>query len=82
MNLFRNLACAMWSLALTLTADPALAADYPAPREGSWLVRDFRFQTGEILPELRLLLLVVSRDSRPSSFPSGGGSLGRLGSLE
>jgi homoserine O-acetyltransferase/O-succinyltransferase len=63
MNLFRNLACAMWSLALALTADPALAADYPAPREGSWLVRDFRFQTGEILPELRLHYATVGAPS-------------------
>jgi len=30
------------------------AADYPAPREGSWVVRDFKFQSGEVLPELRL----------------------------
>ena len=38
----------------TLTALPGLAADYPAPKEGSWVVRDFRFHTGEVLPELRL----------------------------
>ena len=30
------------------------AAAYPAPSEGSWLVRDFRFHGGEVLPELRL----------------------------
>jgi homoserine O-acetyltransferase len=41
-------------LALAMIALPALAADYPAPREGSWVVRDFRFHTGEVLPELRL----------------------------
>jgi homoserine O-acetyltransferase len=44
----------MWSVAFTLTALPGLAADYPAPKEGSWVVRDFRFHTGEVLPELRL----------------------------
>src|SRR4029453_14565594 len=38
----------------SLVTLPALAADYPAPKEGSWGVRDFRFHTGEILPELRL----------------------------
>ena len=37
-----------------LAAMPSLAADYPAPQEGSWVVRDFRFHTGEVLPELRL----------------------------
>lgn len=28
--------------------------DYPAPQAGVWVVRDFQFHTGEILPELRL----------------------------
>ena len=37
-----------------LIAVPVLAADYPAPQEGAWIVRDFRFHTGEVLPELRL----------------------------
>src|SRR5262249_54145098 len=32
----------------------ACAADYPAPVEGDWTGRDFRFHTGEALPELRL----------------------------
>jgi homoserine O-acetyltransferase len=40
------LACAMTAL--------AHAADYPAPKEGDWIVRDFRFHTGETLPEVRL----------------------------
>ena len=44
---------------LSLTAfvffsSPALAADYPSPKEGVWVVNDFRFHTGEVLPELRL----------------------------
>ncbi|MDP4023000.1 alpha/beta fold hydrolase [Methylobacterium sp. NEAU 140] len=39
---------------LSLTALAASAADYPAPKEGDWTVRDFKFHTGEILPELRL----------------------------
>src|SRR5512147_2525981 len=39
-----------------LFACPALAraADYPAPREGDWIVKAFRFHTGETLPELKL----------------------------
>src|SRR5262249_29180242 len=28
--------------------------DYPAPKEGDWVARDFRFHTGETMPELRL----------------------------
>jgi homoserine O-acetyltransferase len=41
------------SLVLAL-ATAAWAADYATPQEGSWVVRDFRFHTGEVLPELRL----------------------------
>ncbi len=44
----------MSALALGVAALAALAADFPAPKEGSWVVRDFRFHTGEALPELRL----------------------------
>ena len=40
--------------ACMLAALPAFAADYPAPQESSKVVRDFRFNTGEVLPELRL----------------------------
>ncbi len=54
MKLIKILAQTMLSLAVALTALPGLAADYPGPKEGSWVVRDFRFHTGEVLPELRL----------------------------
>jgi homoserine O-acetyltransferase len=37
-----------------LIAVAASAAEYPTPNEGDWVVRDFRFHTGEVLPELRL----------------------------
>ena len=29
-------------------------ADYPAPRQGDWIAKDFRFHTGEVMPELRI----------------------------
>ncbi|MFZ2649321.1 MAG: alpha/beta fold hydrolase [Burkholderiaceae bacterium] len=45
---------ALWALLLALAAIPAWAADFPAPKEGAWVVRDFRFHTGEVLPELKL----------------------------
>ena len=32
----------------------ASGADYPAPVEGDYTIRDFKFASGEILPELRL----------------------------
>jgi homoserine O-acetyltransferase len=39
---------------LSLMALAANAADYPAAQEGNWVVKDFRFSTGQVLPELRL----------------------------
>ncbi|HZM86690.1 MAG TPA: alpha/beta fold hydrolase [Blastocatellia bacterium] len=39
------------------------AADYPAPNQGEWIVRDFRFHTGEVLPELRLHYTTVGAPS-------------------
>jgi homoserine O-acetyltransferase len=42
------------SAALALTSFTAAAADYPAPKQGDWIAKDFKFHTGETLPELRL----------------------------
>ena len=40
--------------ALLLLSLPAFGADYPAPKEGDWVARDFHFHTGEVMSELRL----------------------------
>ena len=45
--------------ALTFPVSPARAADYPVPKHGVWVVRDFRFHTGAVLPELRLAYSTV-----------------------
>ena len=37
-----------------LAASVARPADYPAPTEGDFTIRDFKFQSGETLPELRI----------------------------
>jgi homoserine O-acetyltransferase len=42
------------SAVFALTSFAALAADYPAPKEGDWIARDFKFHGGETVPELRL----------------------------
>src|SRR5947207_8398754 len=42
------------SLLLIIAASNASAADYPAPTEGDYTIRDFRFASGETFPELRL----------------------------
>ncbi len=40
--------------ALLFIASGAGAAEYPAPREGDFTARDFRFSTGAALPEVKL----------------------------
>src|ERR1700728_2417090 len=42
------------SAILAMTSFTALAADYPAPKQGDWIARDFKFHTGETMPELRV----------------------------
>lgn len=37
----------------------AWAADYPAPQKGTWVARDFRFHTGEVMPELKIAYTTV-----------------------
>jgi homoserine O-acetyltransferase len=40
--------------ALVLTSVKAMAADYPTPKQGDWIAKDFKFHTGQIMPELKL----------------------------
>ena len=42
------------SLLAALFAARAVGANYPPPAEGAFLIRDFRFASGESLPELRV----------------------------
>ena len=46
-----------------VAANPGFAADYPAPKEREWIVKDFRFNTGEVLPALRLHYTTVGEPS-------------------
>ena len=58
LRFMRSCLTMIWALALSvgtaLTAMPASAQTAVAPKEGTWIVKDFRFHTGEMLPELRL----------------------------
>jgi homoserine O-acetyltransferase len=42
------------SAIFAMTSLSVLAADYPAPKQGDWIARDFRFHTGQTMSELRL----------------------------
>jgi len=51
----QGLLCALFALC----AAAAHAAEFPAPRQGSWVARDFKFHTGEVIPELKLAYTTV-----------------------
>ncbi|HJZ20093.1 MAG TPA: alpha/beta fold hydrolase, partial [Bradyrhizobium sp.] len=58
-----NLARAILIATFTLTSVTAMAADYPTPKQGDWIARDFKFHGGEIMPELRLHYTTVGEPS-------------------
>ncbi|HTC96371.1 MAG TPA: alpha/beta fold hydrolase [Bradyrhizobium sp.] len=55
--------CAALVAALTLISVTAMAADYPAPKEGDWVAKDFKFHTGATMPELKLHYTTVGEPS-------------------
>jgi homoserine O-acetyltransferase len=62
-------------------AGGAAAADYPAPKQGEWIAHDFKFHTGEMLPEVKLHYTTVGE---PAGMPvlvlhgSGGSAASML----
>src|SRR3954451_251118 len=54
---------AMIVAAFVAVSFSATAAEYPAPKQSEWTVRDFKFHTGEVLPELRLAYTTVGEPS-------------------
>jgi homoserine O-acetyltransferase len=67
--------------AFTLFSFAATAADYPAPKQGEWIAKDFKFHTGEVMPELKLHYTTVGE---PTGQPvlvlhgSGGSAASQL----
>jgi homoserine O-acetyltransferase len=55
--------CAVLSAFLAMTSVTALAADYPAPKQGDWIAKDFKFHTGETMRELRMHYATVGEPS-------------------
>jgi homoserine O-acetyltransferase len=63
--------------ALAMISLVANAADYPAPKEGNWIARDFRFHTGQVLPEIRLHYRTIGKpEGIPVVVLHGTGSSG------
>jgi homoserine O-acetyltransferase len=55
--------CAALIAAFTLASGTAMAADYPAPKQGDWVAKNFKFHTGETMPELKLHYTTVGEPS-------------------
>ena len=54
------------AIALALASFSAAAAEFPAPKQAEWIARDFKFHTGEVMPELRISYTTVGD---PSGIP-------------
>ena len=48
----------------SFAATSLFAADYPAPTEGDYTIRDFKFTSGETLPELRLHYRTIGKQKK------------------
>ena len=78
MNFTRLYSQVIGGVVYFLIAVSGLAADYPSQKEGDWILHDFRFQTGEVLPELRLHYTTIGTPSgEPVLILHGTGGSGR-----
>src|ERR1051325_2936020 len=55
-------------LLLVAVSSIASAADYPTPTEGDFTIRDFKFQSGETSPDLRIHYRTLGK---PEKDPQG-----------
>ena len=51
------------ALAFALVPFTAPAQNYPAPKQGEWIAKDFKFHTGEVMPELRIGYTTIGEPS-------------------
>lgn len=58
-RLIRGWRTLAFGLSLLAAFGLAGAADYPAAKPGAWVIKNFRFNSGEVLPELKLTYLTV-----------------------
>jgi homoserine O-acetyltransferase/O-succinyltransferase len=69
-----RLSRAALSVIFAMTSFTALAADYPAPRQGDFIAKDFKFHTGEVMAELKLHYTTVGEPTgRPVLVLHGSG---------
>jgi hypothetical protein len=58
-----NLLQATAVLAFALIPFTAPAQTYPGSKQGEWIAKDFKFHTGEVMPELRIGYTTVGEPS-------------------
>jgi homoserine O-acetyltransferase/O-succinyltransferase len=54
------------ALVFALVPFTALAQNYPAPKQSDWIAKDFKFHTGEVIPDLRIGYTTVGEPSGQS----------------
>src|SRR5579859_3310826 len=54
-------------LLIAFTSLMASAADYPVPQEGTFVVKDFQFKSGERMPEVKLHYYTLGTPQKDSS---------------
>jgi homoserine O-acetyltransferase len=68
---------AIAALIIAFTPFAASAADYPAPKQGDWVARDFKFHTGEVMPELKIHYTTIGEPTgQPVVVMHGTGQFG------
>jgi homoserine O-acetyltransferase len=68
---FKTYAYLFWIIA----ASNVFAADYPTPTEGDFTIRNFRFTSGETLPELRLHYRTLGKPEKDAQGKTTNGVL-------
>lgn len=64
MNAIRKkILVAMSAFAFALATAAASAADYPTPKSGQWIAKDFKFHTGETMPEMKVHYTTIGEPS-------------------
>jgi homoserine O-acetyltransferase/O-succinyltransferase len=51
------------ALAFALVPFTAPAQNYPAPKQSDWIAKDFKFHTGEVMPDLRIGYTTIGEPS-------------------
>ena len=52
--------------AFAVTSFAASAQNYPAPKRGEWIAKDFKFHTGDVLPQMKLAYTTIGE---PTGIP-------------